>query len=399
MNKFICLILAAFTLSAAPSFAQKRGTKAKAIQKAPEPTPEELEAQAIAEQREKRIEEMLPGTRLVTFIDSAVVDKDDFLSHLNITPDAGRFTDPQTLFSDREAEYVTGRGAFVNSLSSAVYFSAADSLGDVRLHAAFRNGGRWSVPQKLEGLDDFSYQDYPFLLTDGVTLYFSAASDDGIGGLDLYATRYNSSSRQFVRPENLGFPFNSTANDYLLAIDETAGIGVLVSDRRQPDDKVCIYWFIPEENYALYEYDEDDEESVAEARNIAEIISIGQTQINKSVVDAARRRWKASFADSSQNVEKLYRFIINDDLVLSTLDEFKATEARNTAERWLTMCEQLEELSSQLEILRCDYSQTHSQKAAQQILNLEVQVQQLRVEVPKLAKSYRQLENTARRQK
>lgn len=396
MKKFICFILAAFTLTAMPSSAQKRGAKTKVTQKAPEPTPEELEAQALAAQREKRIEEMLPGTRLVTFIDSAVVDKDDFLSHLQITADAGRFTDPQTLFSDREAQYVTGRAAFVNSLSSAVYFSVADTLGDVRLHAAFRNGGQWSAPQTLEGLDGFHYQDYPFLLSDGITLYFSADSEEGLGGLDLYATRYNNSTRQYVRPENLGFPFNSTANDYLLAIDETAGIGVLVSDRRQPDDKVCLYWFIAQENYNLFEFDEDDDDSIAEARSVAEIASIRQTQGNKTIVDAARRRWKECLADAKQHDVHQRRFIVNDDLVLTSLDQFKHTGARQAAESWATMSDQLEDFSTQLDELRGDYAQTRSQKAAQQILNLEVQVQQLRTEVAKLAKEYRQLENSAR---
>lgn len=398
MKKFICLVFAAFTLSALPSVAQKRGAKTKVTQKAPEPTPEELEAQAIAAAREKRIEEMLPGTRLVTFIDSAVVDKDDFLAHLQITTDAGRFTDPQTLFSDREAQYVTGRAAFVNSLSSAVYFSVSDSVGDVRLHAAFRNGGQWSAPQLLEGLEGFHYQDYPFLLSDGITLYFSAVNDESLGGLDLFATRYNNSTRQYVRPENLGFPFNSTANDYLLAIDESAGVGVLVSDRRQPDDKVCIYWFIAQENYPIFDYDEDDDDSVAEARRVAEIASIRQTQGNKAAVEAARRRWKESLADATLHAEKHLRFIINDDTVLSSLDQFKSTEARETANRWAEMSEQLEELSAQLEGLRGDYAQTRSQKAAQQIRNLEAQVQQLRNDVTKLAKAYRQQENSARNQ-
>lgn len=397
MNKFIPILFAAFMLSTAPSFAQKRGAKAKVVQTVPEPTPEELEAQAIAIERETRIEEMLHSTRIVTFIDSAVVDKDDFLTHLKITQDAGRFTDPQTLFTNHEAQYVTGRGAFVNSLSSAVYFSAADSLGDVRLHAAFRDGAGWSVPQIIEGLDDFTYQDYPFLLADGITLYFSAAGDASLGGLDLFVTQYNNSTHQYVRPENLGFPFNSTANDYLLAIDEAAGVGVLVSDRRQPDDKVCIYWFIAEDNYLLYEYDEDDEASVAEAHNIAEITSIRKTQADKSAVDAARRRWKTSLADSNISTEKPCRFIINDDLLLTSLSQFKAPEARNAAEQWLTMSRQLDEFASHLDALRRDFAMTRSPKTSQQIVNLEVQMQQLRTEVSKLAKAYRQIEITARR--
>ena len=77
---------------------------------------------------------------------------------------------------------------------------------------------------------------------DGVTLYFAAESDDGLGGLDLYVTRFNQETGKYVRPENLGLPYNSPANDYLFATDETAGVALLVTDRRQPADKVCLYW-------------------------------------------------------------------------------------------------------------------------------------------------------------
>lgn len=399
MNKLICLILAVFTLAAAPAYAQKRGVKSKTAQKAPEPTPEELAAQALAAEREKRIEEMLPRTRLVTFIDSMVVGKDDFLSHLKITPDAGRFTDPQKLFANHDEQYVTGQAAFVNSLSSAVYFSAADSVGRVCLHASFRNGAEWSVPQKLQGLDALHYHDYPFLLSDGVTLYFAAAGDESIGGLDLFATRYSNSAHQFVRPENLGFPFNSTANDYLLAIDEATGIGALVSDRRQPDDKVCIYWFIAQDAYSLFDYNAEDEASIAEARGIAEISSIRCTQKDKRLVDDALQRWKKAINEGTRNDAQgeSHRFVVNDDLILTDLAQFKNDVARRTAQQWAAMSAQLSALNSQLQNLRDDYALTRSQKAAQQIVNLEVQVQQLRAEVSRLAKAYRRQEIEALR--
>lgn len=40
-------------------------------------------------------------------------------------------------------------------------------------------------------------------------------------------------------------PFNSPANDYMYAIDEFNNIGWFASDRYQPDNKVCIYVFVP----------------------------------------------------------------------------------------------------------------------------------------------------------
>ena len=53
----------------------------------------------------------------------------------------------------------------------------------------------------------------------------------------------------------MGFPFNSYANDYMLVIDETCNVGWFASDRYQPEGKVCIYTFIPNESRNPYDYE------------------------------------------------------------------------------------------------------------------------------------------------
>ena len=62
-------------------------------------------------------------------------------------------------------------------------------------------------------------------------------------GFDIYTTRLDVDNGGFYIPDNYGLPYNSTANDYFLAIDERNNLGWLVSDRYQPEDKVCIYIF------------------------------------------------------------------------------------------------------------------------------------------------------------
>lgn len=423
-NIITIIVLLALCVGSHTAHAQRKTSKGKAqaAQKAPELTPEEIAAKQLEEARQRHIDELLLSTRRVTFIDSLVAPKDNFLPRLGLTDDAGRFTDPQLLFSAGNDQYITGRAAFVNGLASAVYFSVADSTGHVRLHAAHRNADHWATPQPLRGLEDQDYQDYPFMLSDGTTLYYAAQSDDGIGGLDLYVTRYSSSSRQFVRPENLGFPFNSTANDYLLAIDEACGVGVLVTDRQQPDDKVCIYWFIAEDNYPTINFDPDDEEALDEVRRLAAIESIVASQSDKSRVVDARQRWQAALSNqqAASSAAQHKRFVINDATVYTSLADFHSEEARQQAALWDTQTRQLAELRAALDDLRLSEAArseadsrrmgdgdrltgrrdvTRSQKQEQQIRNLEVQVAELERAVKQSAKAFRRLEINAKESK
>lgn len=388
MRKLFLFVSMSFILGSLSALAQKK-EPAKTL------TPEEIAAQELEERRSMHAEEMLENTRKVCFIDSLVVDKDAFLSRLRLTKDAGRFTDPNSL--SRSAEHPeTGRAGFVNSMSTAVYFSAADASGNIVLQTAYRTGKGWSAPQPISELTGFSYMDYPFLCSDGVTLYFSAEGEESIGGLDVFVTRYNNNSRQFVRPENVGFPWNSTANDYLLAIDETAGIGALVTDRRQPDDKVCIYWFIAQnfDKRSNYAYDEDDEEAMEHLRNYAAIMSIAQTQslASKQTIAQAKDQWAKALETVNSSTVKNNRYIINDAIVYNDLTEFKVANARAVAAKWTESSSQLNEMLERLDKLREDYAMSHSSKLESEIRNLEVQTVQLRLQIGALAKEFRAAE-------
>lgn len=74
--------------------------------------------------------------------------------------------------------------------------------------------GKWALAQKLPDNINSKYnEDFPYLLNDGVTLYFSSEGHNSMGGYDLYRTTWNREANTFSKPENLGFPVNSTDDD------------------------------------------------------------------------------------------------------------------------------------------------------------------------------------------
>ena len=62
--------------------------------------------------------------------------------------------------------------------------------------------------------------DYPYVLTDGITIYYASDGPGSMGGYDIFVTRYNTNTDSYLMPENVGMPFNSPYNDYMYVIDE-----------------------------------------------------------------------------------------------------------------------------------------------------------------------------------
>lgn len=81
----------------------------------------------------------------------------------------------------------------------------------------------------------------PVLSQDGKTLYFSSEGLYGMGGYDLYKSELDEDSGEWGTPVNLGFPFSSPFNDYLLMNTDDGRHTIFASDRDCPADSVRIY--------------------------------------------------------------------------------------------------------------------------------------------------------------
>ena len=56
------------------------------------------------------------------------------------------------------------------------------------------------------------------MTSDGETLYFAAMSEEGLGGYDIYVTRFDSDEGTFLEAENVGLPYNSFSDDSLFCM-------------------------------------------------------------------------------------------------------------------------------------------------------------------------------------
>ena len=349
-------------------------------------------------QEDPRITSMREMTQQIIIIDSIVADKDQLLSQLRLSDETGRIVSSVDFFGEGDSTTV-----FINEMGNKAYLSQPDDSLHQQLCTSDLLGGEWSKPQLLKGISEgISEAAYPFMLADGTTFYFAGKGEESIGGYDIFMTRYDARSNSFLKPENIGMPFNSEANDYLFAIDEYGHIGYFVSDRRQPEGKACLYIFIPKVSRKTYDpivYTE------AEIRGFADISSIADTWGNGEERNAALARYydisinslKAANTNSQpeDNTIASQELVINDALTYSSTKDFRSREAAVLYKQLIEARQQLCSLNGQLEKSRSYYSKAtgaEKQSLRREILQAETEVIQLNSQIQTLEKETRNAE-------
>ncbi len=102
--------------------------------------------------------------------------------------------------------------------------------------------GKWSKPENLGDVINSSLnEEYPFMMPDGVTLYFASKGHYGMGGYDIYKSVYNPDKKQWSTPENLAFPINSPYDDFLYLTGANDTLACFTSNRSHMADTLQVY--------------------------------------------------------------------------------------------------------------------------------------------------------------
>ena len=315
---------------------------------------------------------MIKGVEKVTVIDSFVVDKKSFLDAYHLGKSSGKLSMiPGTIGTSYETEN-----------GNNIILSQKDAQGNMQLYTQIKLINEWSKPELIASLQSNSDMNYPFLMTDGVTLYYSSNGPESLGGYDIFVTRYDSEDRKYLKPNNMGMPFNSPFNDYMFAIDELNDLGWFASDRFQPEDKVCIYLFLPNDIKEVYDFESTD---LTTLRDAALLTPISATQSNKAKVAEAKKRFaKLLSQDNNESRNKDFEFVIDDKRTYFTLNDFKSKEARQLYIELSQKIKDLNSLMNQLDNKREEYSNSNVEKKsriAPSILELEKRTEVLQKEI------------------
>ena len=124
----------------------------------------------------------------------------------------------------------------------SVCFSATDPTGARNLYVTRDRDTLWSAPELMgEELLSLGNEVFPMLSADGKTLTFSSDGFYGMGGFDLYRSVWDEETLSWSEPENLGFPYSSPGDDFLLADTPDGRYTLFASNRECSPDSVYIY--------------------------------------------------------------------------------------------------------------------------------------------------------------
>lgn len=211
---------------------------------------------------------MLDRVERIEIVDSIDVDSATFFQYYRLSPSAGRILAPEAV------ERMVGRNvadfspAYMPETRNELFWSSKSDEGYTLMGAGILDDGTLDHPGEL--LPDWEAEStaFPFLMNDGMTLYFASDGEGSIGGYDIFMTR-RSAEGDFFKPQNIGMPYNSPDNDFMLAIDESSGLGWWATDRNHVPGKVTIYVYLPSEVRSNVEAGSPDIEALAKLNNIA----------------------------------------------------------------------------------------------------------------------------------
>lgn len=350
----------------------------------PPPTPEELAEMA----RQENYERKLQVTERVTFIDSMLLKKEEVMDMLYLGNENGSVASYAKFFNVKEKDTLDCT-LFRSQLGDKIIYAQPDTAAVLHLYASEMIGQKWCEPVLLPGLEDTVSHNYPFMLADGTTLYYASKSEEGLGGYDIYMTRWDSDTQRFFKPENIGMPFNSAANDYLYLVDEFNQLGWFVTDRGQGGDTVCVYCFIPNETRRIYDTSTMGRDTLVALANIN---SIRDTWTDQERVKDALNRLDILRTKSKKSAQSQFHFIVNDRITYTNLSQFRNEESRKLANKWLKLADERNKASEQLEELRKQYSVSRPEKKvelAASILALEQKYEKLIADVSSMEKEIR----------
>jgi tetratricopeptide (TPR) repeat protein len=311
-----------------------------------------------ASESEKNLEQarnllrMQDKTENVQVIDSVVINKNAFPEAYSLSEEGGTLLSYYDFFKTEKNVLST---VYINQKGDRVYYARPSENGSYTLYSQSRLLDAWGDEKALIP-DNTKDDNYPYILSDGVTMYFASKGYESIGGYDIFVTRYNTNTNSYLAPEQMGMPFNSPANDYMMVIDETKGLGWFATDRNQPEDNVCVYLFIPDPSRKRIEGIENHEE----IRRRSALISIKDTWKNGADYAELIKLAHTDLKQKDVKKERDFEFVINDKITYYTLNDIKSHEARDLYSDVLNLNKQIGSLNNRLNDLRNSYANGNS---------------------------------------
>lgn len=137
-------------------------------------------------------------------------------------------------FEFNNPAYDVGHGVYSED-GNTIYFvmNKPGGLGESDIYKSSRLGTSWTEPENLgPQINTVNKEMFPFV--QGDKIYFASDGHFGLGGLDIFEANINGNEK----PHNIGFPVNTSHDDFGLIFDNNGKLGYFSSNRDQYIDNI-----------------------------------------------------------------------------------------------------------------------------------------------------------------
>ena len=304
-------------------------------------------------------ENSLDNVQKIEVIDRVDVPVEGFFNAVRLPQTGGKLLAPDKTpvkDADNSSDFV-----FSNESGDFKMWSETDADGVAHIMESTRlTDGSWETPVASgDILNDGGDVRNPFMLTDGVTLYYAGDGDGSMGGYDIFVATKDPVSGDYRQPVGAGYPFNSPYNEYLMAIDENNGIGWWVTDRNGLDGQVSVYVF--RTNEIRQNYVAEEEENIVSLARLDDITLTQNPDTDyKAMVAGIMQRGKHIITEDEAD----FLFPIPGGRVYKTLDDFSSAKAKRTMMQYLKAEEEHNSELNELLDLRRRYHKANKKSGA-----------------------------------
>lgn len=293
----------------------------------------------------------------INLITSFQIDAEDFFRNYMLSPDAGELLDITELPDGYAAASPTV--VYRPQNGKELFWAANGKNGKTQIVSCqILDDGTTTPPTSIgEEINDGSNTNYPFLLDDGFTIYYASDGESSLGGYDIYMTRRNPDG-ELLQPQNIGMPYNSPYNDYMMVIDDARNLGWWVSDREQVDGKLTVYVFQPSQTRINHSPDDEDLADVA--------LLVGRK--GSGDLDSYLEKNAPTVP-----VETEFVMPLAGGKVYTSMLQFRNKAAAKSMESLLLIQDNITDMQNLLDKLRLRYAKG-DKKVAKEIVNLEKRI-------------------------
>ncbi len=305
----------------------------------------------------------LQRTEKIELLSAKVVPAKDFHTHYRLSKESGKIITTAELDAATDSSFAM----YMNELGDRICYPRiiGDTL-DTDLFSKSRLLDKWGAEERLSNVVNSEGNElFPYILDDGITLYFSSNGHGGLGGYDIFVTRYNPQTNTYLPPANLGMPYNSMGDDFLFAKDEFNGVGWFASNRNNVAGEITVYSFKPNAIKKISELQGDS--LIWTARLLTHHLQGDSSRAGKQTAGPATK----VFAEEDRAIY----FVVNDTLIYKSTLQFVSAQALHLYKTGEQNLDTLAALKVNLEREREAFSslktEEERQKASRQIMLLE----------------------------